>query len=106
MHLKPMQRSRYDVDDMDTFVPCHFNDIIISVNTLVVAYEETVKTGPSGSPPINEPFHHTAEELYHETSLITLKEYSHRLTSYTSFFLLLVSRHKSFASNIRPSSEN
>ncbi len=69
-----MGRSRRDVDKIDNYVPCVFNDIIISVNAQVITYQETVKTGPSGCSPIDELFHDIAEELYREISFLTFKE--------------------------------
>ena len=101
-----MQRSRHNIEKMNTFTPCHFNDIIISVNAQVITYHETVKTVPSASPPFDELFHNIAEELNREISLFTLKEYSLWLTSYASFLIRLVRRRKSPPSNIRTSSEN
>ena len=73
VYLKPVRRFRHDVDKMDTAIPCVFNNIIISVNNQVVTYQETVETGPSGCPPINELLHNIAEEFYREISLLTLK---------------------------------
>ena len=106
MYLKPKQRSSHDIDKMDITAPCHFNDIIISMNARVVTYQETVKTGPSGCPTFNEPLLITAKEFYRDISLFTLKEYSIMLTFQASFLLRLINKHKSFASNIRSTSES
>ena len=95
MYLEPVRISRDDIDKIDTTVPTVFNNIIISVNTRVVTYQETAKTDRSGCPAINELFHNTAEEFYRVLSLVTLMEYSFRLIFQASFLLRFAGRRKS-----------
>ena len=81
MYLKPVRRTRHDVNHVDTITTCGLHYSIVAVNRQVVTYQEAVKTGPGGCPSFSELVHNISEELDVKETPFTLEKDPVRISS-------------------------